>query len=278
MSQKSDKQIFFHVGLGKTASTYLQKKVFPFFEDVEYIQRAGRYANAVEIIANGTSERYFISREFDQQFEHEVKKFAVHYPDAKVIIVFRRQDGWIASQYRRFFKNGHVIPFNQFFDLKNDTGIFKKIDLTFYHYIELTEKYFTQKPLVLFYDDLRKDPMAFFDVFADTVGVKYDKQKINLDKKHSSYSEKQLKTLKKVGEVINLRKDNMKYPSLYPIRRFYTNLIRYTTLFVGKLIPDSWFSKEPLIDPNELKEVRDYYEADWKKVQEYARANNSKSV
>lgn len=274
MSQNSDKKIFFHVGLGKTASTYLQKRVFPFFENVEYIQRASRFANAVEIIAKGNAERYFISREFDQQFEYEVKKFSAHYPDSKVIIVFRRQDAWIASQYRRFFKNGHVIPFTKFFDLKNDSGMFTKKDLTFYHYIELTEKYFTQKPLVLFYDDLRKDPMAFFDVFADTVGVKYDKEKINLDKKHSSYSEKQLKTLKKVGGVVNLRKDNMKYQFLYPIRRFYTNLIRYSTLFIGKHLPDSWYSDEPLINPDELKEVRDYFEADWQSVIEYAKANN----
>lgn len=273
--QDSDKQIFFHVGLGKTASTYLQIRVFPFFKKTEYIHKLSRYKKATEIIKKEDSKRYLISREFDQQFEDEVKKFSLHYPDTTAIIVFRRHDSWIASQYRRFFKNGHVIPFTNFFDLKNDTGIFKKIDLDFYHYLELIEKYFTKKPIVLFYDDLRKDPMAFFDYIANNIGVEYDKSSINLSSKHSSYNEKQLKTLKRVGQVINIRK-NTKNRFIYPFRRFYTNMIRYSTLFVGKHLPDSWFSNDPLINPDELKTVREYYEADWQKVVSYAKENNPK--
>ncbi len=274
MNQNSDKQIFFHVGLGKTASTYLQERVFPLFKNIEYIHRVHRYNKAVEIIANGNAEKYLISREFDQQFEYEVKNFSAHYPNTTVIIVFRRQDSWIASQYRRFFKNGHIIPFSEFFDLKEDKGMFKKIDLNFYHYLELIEKYFTKKPLVLFYDDLRKEPMPFFDYIAKHIDVEYDKKSVNLDNKHSSYNEQQLKTLKRVSKVISLRKDNMKYPFFYPLKRFYTNMIRYSALYVGKYLPNSWYSKEPLINAEELKAVRDYYESDWRKVIEYAKKNN----
>ena len=51
-------------------------------------------------------------------------------------------------------------------------------------------------------------------------------------------------------------------------------MIRYSTLYVSKYLPGSWFSKEPLIDPDYLKEVRDYYEADYQKVIEYAQKNN----
>lgn len=275
MSQKSEKKIFFHVGLGKTASTYLQKRVFPFFEDLEYIQRASRFAKSVEIIAEGEPGTFFISREFDQQFEYEITKFAKHYPNTTIIIVFRQHASWIASQYRRFFKNGVVIPFTEFFDLKEDKGLFKKSDLTFYHYLELIEENFTQKPLVLFYDDLRKDPMTFFDRIAKTIGVNYDKSKINLESKHSSYSENQLKAIRYVSKYMSLRKDNMKQPIFYPVRRMYTNLFRYSTLFVGKMVPESWYDKTPLIAPEELQEVTDYYASDWESVVEYAKKNNT---
>jgi hypothetical protein len=274
MEQGLEKQIFFHVGLSKTASTYLQEKVFPLFEEVEYIHRMYRYNNVFEIIEKTEKKKILISREFDHQFESELKRFAPKYPDIKIIVVFRRQDAWIASQYRRFFKNGHIIPFTEFFNLNEDKGIFRKNDLYFTNYIDIVEKLFTKKPLVLLYDDLRKDPMAFFDYIAEIMGVKYDKTKVNLKSKHKSYSEKQLKALKAVSKIISVRKDNVKYPFLYQLKRFYTNLIRYSTLYSANLLPDAWFSKEPLINPEDLKTVKDYYADDWQNVVEYAKKNN----
>jgi len=269
-----NKKIFFHVGLGKTASTFLQEQVFPFFKDVEYIHRNYRYQRVEEIISEGEEFRYFVSREFDQQFEQEVTKFAKHSPDAKIIIVFRRHDGWIASQYRRFFKNGHLIPFNHFFDLENDKGVFKKKDLDYSHYLQIVEDNFTQKPLVLFYEDLKENPIVFFDRIAEVIGITYDMADINLKNRHSSYSEKQLKALRHVGNYVNLRKDNIRNKLGYIFTRFYTNTVRYNTLFLAKYLPENWFGKEPLIATSELDDVRNYYEKDWEAVKEYAQINN----
>jgi len=270
-----EKQIFFHVGLSKTASTYLQEKVFPLFEGVEYIHRMYRYNKVFDIIEKTEKNIILISREFDHQFERELKRFSPKYPDIKVIVVFRRQDSWIASQYRRFFKNGHIIPFTEFFNLKEDKGIFTRKDLYFTNYIKIVEQLFTQKPLVLLYDDLRKDPMAFFDYIAKQMGVSYDKSKVSLDAKHKSYNEKQLKALAKVGKVINIKKGTSN-KFIYPFRRFYTNMIRYSTLYAAKYLPDTWFSNEPLIKPEDLKAVKDFFADDWQAVLEYAKENNPK--
>jgi len=275
MSQDTEKQVFFHVGLGKTATTYLQYKVFPYFKNIEYIHHSHRYKRAPEIIRKGKSKRYLISREFDQIMEAEVSKFSPHYPDTTPIVVFRRHDSWIASQYRRFIKNGYPVPFSKFIDLKSDKGMFTITELTFYHYIEILEKYFTKKPVVLFYDDMRKDPMAFFDYIAKIVGADYNKKDINLSKKHSSYNEKQLKAIRWVSKKVDLRRHSLGR-RFYLFNRFYTNMIRYGTLFIGKHLPDSMFDTEPLIRPEELKAVRDYYEKDWQAIVEYAKKNNPK--
>jgi hypothetical protein len=274
MSQSSSKQIFFHVGLGKTASTYLQYRVFPYFKNIEYIHHLHRYKNAAKIVSKGKSERYLISREFDLQMESEVSKFAAYHPDTTAIIVFRRQDSWVASQYRRFVKNGYAVPFSKFFDLENDKGMFKQIDLKFYHYIEILEKYFTKKPIVLFYDDMREDPIAFFDYIAQQIGVDYDKKDINLKVKHSSYNEKQLKAIMRVSKKVDIRRHHLKR-RFYLFNRFYTNMIRYSTLFIGKYLSDAYLGTEPLINPDELKAVRDFYEDDWQAIVEYAQKNNS---
>lgn len=269
-----EKEIYFHVGLGKTASTFLQKQVFPYFEGVEYIHRNHRYKRAKEIIKESDASKFFISREFDQQFEDVLTEYATHFPDTTIIIVFRKQGGWIASQYRRFVKSGLLIPFKDFFDLEGDTGVFKKHDLEYMRYIKIVEKNFTKKPLVLFYEDLRKSPVNFIDRFATKMKVTYDVTKINLKTRHSSYSEKQLKALMRVGEFVSLRKDNRKTYWAYQFVRFYTNALRYNTLFIAKFLPNQWFDKDSLIPLSDLSEVEGFYANDWKLVKEYAKKNN----
>ncbi|NPA38061.1 MAG: hypothetical protein GXO47_14555, partial [Chlorobi bacterium] len=102
MEEKNGKQIFFHTGLSKTASTFLQERVFPLFEGVEYIHRMYRYNRVFDIISGTRKKKILISREFDKQFERELSRFSPKYPDIQVFIVLRRQDSWIASQYRRY--------------------------------------------------------------------------------------------------------------------------------------------------------------------------------
>jgi hypothetical protein len=109
-------EIFFHVGLGKVASTYLQHSFFPQLQGIHYI-KTSKYKHSPEIIAKGEYDRYFVSREFDQQLEDEVRWFSGFYPQARPIIIFRRHDSWIASQYRRYVKNGGYLPFKGFFDV-----------------------------------------------------------------------------------------------------------------------------------------------------------------
>jgi len=276
MNNKEQPIIFFHVGLGKTASTYLQYKVFPFFKNVGFIHRKPKYLKAAQIIAKGEFDKYLISREFDQQLEEEVSKFAKFYPDTTAIIVLRRHDSWIASQYRRFVKNGHALKFTEFFDLKNNKGLFSIEDLEYYKKLEIIEKYFTKKPIVLFYDDLRKDAFKFFDYIAKQIGAEYNKEDINLDKKHSSYNENQLKAVFRISNIIDIQKRNLKRQYLYHFRRFFINIIRYSTLFIAKLLPNSFFSDKDLINKDELLKVKEYYEKDWLACIDYAEKNSKK--
>lgn len=270
MAAKQQPEIYFHVGLGKTASTYLQYAFFPKLKDVHYVQRT-QYRFFDSILRKNEYGKYFFSREFDQQLEAEVSHFAQHYPDTKPIIIFRRHDGWIASQYRRYVKNGSSRSFKAFFDVEQDSGIWPRREVTFRPMLDILEKYFTQKPLVLFYDDLRKDPYAFFDQFAETMGASYDRENISLKSVHRSYNTKQLKVMRRMAKYF-FRQD----PGWSKIRLFRwlqrrTRLLGcYIILYTALLIPDSWVGEKPLIDPAELKQVRDYFEDDWQALIAYA--------
>ena len=275
MMENLNKKIFFHVGTGKTGTTFLQYRVFPKLKGIYYIQRT-RFRKAKEIINKSHQNIFLVSREFDQQLEEQVSKFSSVFPDTTPIIVFRRHDDYIASQYRRFVKNGFTGGFHRFFDLENDTGYFKKHDLDYFRQIGILEKYFKPKPIVLFYNDLRKDPHKFIDRLTALLDATIDHNDLNLNKKHTSYSEKQLKGILKVGRYINLRKRRIfRNNFLHFLWRLYQGLLRYSTLYISELIPEQFFNKEPLIPKSELEKIREYYTADWEKCLAYSGAENA---
>lgn len=275
MSDKShEKTVFFHVGLGKTASKYLQYKVFPYFEGVYYIQRT-KYKRFQKIIQNTDFDRYLVSNEFDRQFFREVDKINCYYSDAGIIILLRRHDSWIASQYRRFAKNGFYLPFQNFFDIENDHGAWKQSDLLFYPKLEFISKYFDRKPLVLFHEDLKNDPIAFIDRIANYVGATYDKSKISLKPRHTSYNEKQIKAMQAVSRFIfPIERKEIKNTFLRYLRRYWHMLIRYPILYFALILPSSWFSEKPLIPQDQLDKIREKYADDWQRCVEYAKKVN----
>lgn len=269
-----EKEIFFHVGLGKTATTYLQYKVFPKLKGVHYIQRT-RYKRSLDIIARSPHQRIFVSNEFDQQLEREAQWFSAAHPNAKVIIVFRRHDSWIASQYRRFVKNGFSHPFVSFFDIEQDTGAWKRSDLRYFDKIQILEKYFTHKPLLLFYEDMQRDTFTFIDAIARFTGTTYDTADISLNTVHSSYTEKQLKIFRKISKVIyryNIPRSQQS--AVRWVQRIIRQAVQYSLLYAAALIPESMVSKEPLIPAEQLKRIREYFADDWKNCVEYANRNN----
>ena len=267
-------EIYFHVGMGKVASTYLQYDVFPFYKGVHYIQRT-KYKRAKQIIARGQYDKYFVSREFDQQMEAEAKDFSSAYPQARPIIIFRRHGSWIASQHRRFVKNGNPWEFDEFIDLEHDQGRFKKQDLEFYRNIEILERYFEHKPLVLFYEDLRKDTVAFAQRIGEYMGATIDPKDIRLEKRHTSYNDKQLRAIFGVSQKINIRKHrDYKIGALNHIRRALVNPIKYGTLYVAPYLPESWLRQEPLVRQPQIDHITELYQEDWKKLKAYAEANN----
>lgn len=266
-------RIFFHVGMGRAASTYLQYDVFPFLKNVNYIQRT-RFKRFESIVRRKGPGKYFVSREFDQQFEEEVETFAKVFPDAHPIVVFRRHDGWIASQYRRFVKNGNHLTFKQFIDIEFDKGLFSIADLSYYPKIEYLERHFSHKPLVLFYEEMIKNPYQFIDRIASCMDATYNRNDINLEKRHSSYNKNQIKAIYWLGNYVNIRKRRIfKNAVLHFFWRIFLGSVRYSVLFIAKFLPDSMFDQSPLIEKSELEEVRKYFNSDWEKCQAYAKAD-----
>lgn len=270
MAQNQHPEVFFHVGLGKTGTTYLQYRFFPKLSNIRYIQRT-RFAKSPRIIAKKNYGKYLVSREFDRQFDREVKKFAQHFPYARSIIVLRRQDGWIASQYRRFVKNGRQFSFREFMDVENNEGAWNRDELLFFRKIKLLEEQFQTEPLVLLHDDLKNDPWTFFNRICRYTGTSYDANKISLKPFHKSYNYKQLKYMKRISRY--LVKSQPETPSNKVLHWFSYRtrwLLLHLVLYMSLLLPEKPVRNDVLIAPEELEKVRNAYAQDWQKCLEYA--------
>lgn len=273
---QSQAEVFFHVGLGKTGTTYLQYRVFPFFKGIKYIQRTVK--NYPSIIRQKQHDSYLLSHDYDRQLEEKIDFISSHFPQTNIIVVLRRNESWIASQYRRHIKNGRSKSFQQFFDIEEDKGFWQQKDLYFYPKL----KYIEEKlgpPLVLFHDDMKKDPMAFFARLANFVGGSFDPKDINLKPKHRSYNEKQLRLIRQLGKYVlpQTRKPH-KYKLIGRLLRWRRLIVCYTILYAALIIPDSWIDQAPLITEEEMKKVRNHYADDWQKCLDYAQKHNPELV
>jgi hypothetical protein len=267
-------EVFIHVGMGKVGSTYLQYKVFPYFKGIKYIQRT-QYKNSKKLIGQGKYNKYLVSREFDRQLFREVKDFSATFPDAKSIILLRQNDSWIASQYRRYLKNGGTQKFEEFIDLDHNQGAWEKEEVEFFPKIKFLEKSFTHKPLLLFYDDFRSNPIKFFRRIADYMGAEFNESEISLTLKHTSYNQQQLKAIRKVSKRINLHKRydfNSKIAIV--LWRIYISIIKYSTLYIAKYLPGNWFDDQPITPRAHMERIKNYYAEDWQKCIEYAKLHN----
>ncbi|WMN05950.1 hypothetical protein QYS48_31090 [Marivirga arenosa] len=264
---KSSPELYFHVGLGKTASTFLQDRFFPKLKGIHYTP-SNIYRFFPKIIKKGSYDRYLFSREFDRQFYDETQKIVDISPDTNIIIILRKHDSWIASQYRRYVKNGGKQDFEQFIDLEKDQGAWKQKDLYFYPMLEFIKEKFTKQPLVLFHEDLKKDQKSFLDRIANYLKAEYNISDINLNPKHTAYSDHQLQLVKRYSPI---DKDNETHYS-NRIWTFITYrskwLINHLVLYSANLIPKS--KNENLVSVEHQKRINTFYQEDWNRCIDFA--------
>lgn len=259
MSQK----IFFHVGLSKTGSTFLQHQVFPKIKNIHYLPTK-KYRHSLDLIPKMKDERILISREFDQQFEQEIKKFSQQYPNAFPIIVFREHSSWAVSNYKRFVKNGHPITLKEFIDIEKDNGLFKLKDFHYQRYLDLLNQHFKSPTLVLFYEDLKNQPKEFVQQILDFTETSLDFDHVNWNPKHVSYDENSLKLVRELSNKIQFQKKLEVHikPKGF-LYNLYANIIRYSILYGSKILPNSFFPKHDLVDKKEVLKLKEHFSEEW---------------
>jgi len=181
--------IFIHVGLPKTGTTFLQRKVFPKM-DVNFICKE----NLATV--NLSKKINLIS---DEELSFKIDMFGINkyevadrihklFPDAKIIVVFRDKESWLKSMYNQYLKSFYrpYMPFEKYKEIMIKMGAFD-----FKKYEDYLKTLFPEV-LVLQFEDMKKDIYGFVSKICDFVGVdmpEFDPKPINvsLNKKQLAF-------------------------------------------------------------------------------------------
>ena len=262
-------EIFWHCGMMRTGTTYLQSSVFPLFEGLRYIGK-DQYADRSRIVREHPSERFLVSFEVYQggRGVEEIESFAARWPEARPILVLRRQGDWLRSEYKRLLKNGAVREFREVWDPENPTAIYKPSDLRLGDRVACLEENFQSQPILLLYEDLRADGLCFIEHLARITGATLGTQTVGLAPKHVSYGDRELRAFRAVTRYITLRREAPFKPALaYKAQRLFRDLVRYLVLYGSRILP---MGDHALVAPEVLQTVDDYYRTDWADCSERA--------
>ncbi len=272
MTTARDKEIFFHVGLPKTASTFLQRNVFPKFKDIQFIKKHD-FKQRGPIIEQSDHRKILMSIELNpdaQGGKEKLEDVSRKYPHTHPIIVLRRHGSWLKSKYKYYLRKHGSGSFDQYFDL-NDRGILETRNLMFYPKISLLEELFEPRPLVLFMEEIRENPFAVIDLLADYMGVTYNKDAIQIRTVKKSYSQEQLKKVHRFNRWYQYDHSNIQSKTRKFIYKKFSGLLLHSVAFFAPIIPDKTNDKETLIPGHKIEEVNEAFREDWEKCLDYAR-------
>lgn len=262
LEQIPQHNVFFHLGLEKTGSTFYQGSVFKHLRGIQY-HRKSKFRRFEEILEAAPNEKHLFSFETDRQLYPTVDRVADLLPNARVFIILRRQDSWLSSKYNYHIrKHGHKT-LREFFDLQGDTGEWKKDEFYLRPKIEYIESKLKHPVLFLNYSELKEDPEKYVGRMIDFMGVELSPE-ANIHKpRKKAFTLKQNRVLKAFNRMY-------RYQHLGSSSRFlnrswykYREFLLHAVAFFAQFIPSAWVSKEPLIDKAYLEEVRAFYEEDW---------------
>ncbi|MDX1407235.1 MAG: hypothetical protein R3330_03850, partial [Saprospiraceae bacterium] len=101
------------------------------------------------------------------------------------------------------------------------------------------------------------------------LGVTYDRDEISVKPVHRSYSEKQLKVIRRFRLYDDEPGGDMRDPVDW-LKRRWRFLVCYSILYPAALLPASWAPSGNLIPPASLERIRMYFESDWLACKAYA--------
>ena len=167
------KPIYFHIGLHKTGTTFLQRQVFPYIKGINYYgtDTKEKFGWPTIITKKTVVSKERLSGEpycspLDDR-EYILDGIKIKYPNAKIIVCLRDKNSWVKSLYSTYIKDGGTLS-----ELDWVMKVFNISYLEQGEYVKrLWHIFGMSNVLVLYYKDFKNNKHKFIKDICDFMQV-----------------------------------------------------------------------------------------------------------
>lgn len=257
----------------KTGTTYLQTQVFPHWPGVYFVQ----YPLLRDIVKYPAEKKILISDEglsgsYRDSFLSETRswgeerKICLHnlarlFPEARILICFRKHFDMILSLYKQYLQEGGVYEFNDFFNLEHDCVI-KRNDINYTEILNCIEREFKNSVFFYTYDEMDQLNNLIRDMsnFMGTAKFTITQTEVRINPGVKGLQGRLLRAINK------LAKTELNPKGIFPFYNRYFRILRIDprSVFQNHL---SFISNKEIQIKDRLKQQIDtFYEKDWSNV------------
>lgn len=210
-------RIYLHIGYPKTATTWLQKKLFPFVKNFAFVERndiMDELINPYALKFNPKKARKFFLEKYGDHLilslegflgtnfsfglngyltKEHAQRLQSTFPEAKIIVFIRRQQDIIASSYSQYIVGGGTYSINHY--LKNHSEIsLSRISLFSYQYYEYhysirlyRELFSAENVGIYLYEDFKHDNKSFMNRFLKENNFEINQESFDFGKETERY-------------------------------------------------------------------------------------------
>lgn len=259
MAQGSSK-IFFHLGLPKTASTYLQLEIFPQLHELTYYKKHD--FKKYKTLSPEAGKSYLFTSEKDNGLIEEFDNIKTCFPNnSYVILLFRPHYKWLVSKYKNHIRKFGHINFDDFFSVNKPSHFEMPAD----YYSKIADtciQKFGDRVLLLNFEELKKSPDIFLRKIYQFVGLGNEEIRYSNRVVKKAFSNRQVKILRSFNKMHPYKRIHKKFRAINFIHYKYYHFMVHIVAFFARFIPVKTTDFE-----NELKknraEIENYFKNDW---------------
>lgn len=268
-------KLIFHIGSHKTATSYLQTSYFPSLTNTIVI-KSNQFFREWNDYCYKEVDNLLVSYEgfsgfawnedwkkgiknshnWLDSFNWQVENIYKFFPEAVILIVFRRHGDFLVSMYKQYIQEGGTLSFDAFY---GDKRVISKDNLSYRNRIEKIRSLF-KNYYILSYEDYRNAGDEFFDrFFIENFGITRENianKSINHNKSISG------------NKIELLRKINKPYYKLPKKLRGFLRYIRVSPRDILQNKLSFWNPQDPSYLIEAKERINKEMEDDWAYVEE----------